>query len=116
MIGLLDIAGSSVAVEPSGWWWAACPPGEWPADPAERRRIENSWDIDFGDRMNELVIVGYGLNEANVQRALDACLVGELETTNPDGADDPFGEWDDGLDDGIRMPDHDGPPWPVMFN
>ena len=120
MIGLLDVAGASVAVEPSGWWWAACPPGEWPADPVERRKIEDDWDAEVGDRMNEFVVVGCGLDESKLRAEFDSCLEPGLHildrATSRSSDDDPFGEWDDGLEDGIRMPDFDGPPWPVMFN
>ena len=36
--------------------------------------IEKGWHEDFGDRKNEIVIIGQDIEEEKITKALDACL------------------------------------------
>jgi hypothetical protein len=36
--------------------------------------IEERWTRAYGDRLNELVFIGIGLDETQIRRALDICL------------------------------------------
>ncbi|MCA1744429.1 MAG: GTP-binding protein, partial [Bacteroidales bacterium] len=37
------------------------------------------WDRQFGDRINELVIIGQDMSEAQIRKELDNCLCSESE-------------------------------------
>ena len=41
--------------------------------------IESRWDKHFGDRMNELVIIGQDLDEEQITSELRACLLNGIE-------------------------------------
>lgn len=92
----------------AGAWWAALDPAEWPGDPTERADVEADMQADgapapFGDRRQELVLTGLGLDHAALQARLDACLLTDTEMAA--GADawaaypDPFPAWVDDFDD-----------------
>ncbi|MFI7648789.1 GTP-binding protein [Micromonospora sp. NPDC049460] len=80
--------------------------GEWPDDPDERAEVESRWHPVFGDRQQELVLIGVGLDGERLRAALTACLLTDTEITA--GQDtwralaDPFPEWDLG-----DLHDHD---------
>lgn len=95
----------------AGAWWAALDPAEWPADTAERAEVEADMQIGgapapFGDRRQELVLIGLDLNQAALQARLDACLLTDAEMSAGAAAwatyADPFPGWVDEFDD-----DHD---------
>ena len=85
-------AGGACRHGAAGLWWAAVDPSEWPDDPAERREIEAMMSGPHGDRRQELVFIGIGMDEAALRAALDACLLtgAEREADLPD----PFPEWE----------------------
>ncbi|WP_039836427.1 GTP-binding protein, partial [Paenibacillus sonchi] len=37
------------------------------------------WDETWGDRMNEVVFIGVGMNRAGIEARLDRCLLNEEE-------------------------------------
>jgi len=76
----------------AGIWWAAVPETEWPSDADARSAIKEQWDPMFGDRLQEIVLIGIGMDQAALTAALDACLQDDAQ----DGAmplDDPFPVW-----------------------
>jgi G3E family GTPase len=83
----------------AGIWWAALPREEWPEDEASLRRMQETWREPYGDRRQELVLIGDPLLLAKAARVeLDACLLTDEEFARP-VADwgkfpDPFPEWD----------------------
>jgi G3E family GTPase len=87
-------AGASCAFEPTGQWWASVPRDEWPDDPRTLATIEGSWDDQWGDRRQEIVVIGQGLDRDALTAAFDACLLTDAEITGgPDaweGLPDPF--------------------------
>lgn len=70
-----SLAGAMVDFRPGGRWWAAVPSRVWPTDDAALRRIRDHWQTPFGDRRQELVFIGTGLDKARLRAALDACLI-----------------------------------------
>ncbi|TDC31881.1 GTP-binding protein [Micromonospora sp. 15K316] len=72
--------------------------GEWPDDPAERAELKARWHPVFGDRQQELVLIGVGLDAVGLRTALNGCLLTEAEIAA--GEDvwrslaDPFPAWD----------------------
>ncbi|MEL6106575.1 MAG: GTP-binding protein [Planctomycetota bacterium] len=68
-------AGCSIRLDPAGFWWAAAPADEWPEDPESIAEIEAKLAGDHGDRHQELVFIGNGMDEARVTGILDRCLL-----------------------------------------
>jgi G3E family GTPase len=95
-VGEMSQAGSQVTSQALGRWWAAIPKERWPRDnPAFRNLVRQHWHDDWGDRRQELVFIGIGMNETALRQRLDACLVAETRfrpqawTALPD----PFPQW-----------------------
>lgn len=72
-------AGCSIRMNPAGFWWAAAPEEEWPTDPEEIKEIRSRLKGEHGDRHQELVFIGTGLDQQRVEQALDHCLLTDLE-------------------------------------
>ncbi|MER7457984.1 GTP-binding protein [Micromonospora sp. NPDC126480] len=72
--------------------------GEWPEDPEERVELESRWHPVFGDRHQELVLIGVRLDSDGLRAALTAGLLTDAEITVGEDArralPDPFCEWD----------------------
>ena len=75
-VGEFSIAGAIARVTAMGYWWIAVPKQHWPDHPDWKRHFERNWDEVWGDRRQELVFIGIGMDEAAIRAALDACLVG----------------------------------------
>ncbi|MCH2185299.1 GTP-binding protein, partial [Myxococcota bacterium] len=70
-------AGSVHRVFPVGAWWADQAEGSWPKSESERQRLLQRWHPQFGDRRQELALIGVDLDAAVIGASLDACLVSE---------------------------------------
>jgi G3E family GTPase len=97
-------AGNTATHEPVGHWWAAVPKSRWPAQgTAERRNIDARWKEPYGDRLNEVVFIGRGMDRAAIEQAWKSAHLSHTETRKgpPGGkgfsgwADlpDPFPQW-----------------------
>ena len=97
--GLWSQAGNASRAEPAGLWYAALPREEWPDEEETRRVVADFWLDDIGDRRQELVLIGIGLDRERLTALLDRCLLTDSELAlGPDGwarFDDPFAYWDD---------------------
>ncbi|WP_336800232.1 zinc metallochaperone GTPase ZigA [Kaistia sp. MMO-174] len=97
-VGDMSLAGALCRTGPMGFWWAAVPKERWPDDPDWTSMLRRNWAPVWGDRRQELVFIGIGLDEAAIRAALDECLVGP---SNParfdfgafDSLPDPFPSW-----------------------
>ena len=92
----LSIAGAQSRCEARGHWWAAVPGQFWPRHPEFRQFLGKQWNPVWGDRRQELVFIGTGLDEAAIRASLDACLVGSEERFAPEdwrALSDPFPAW-----------------------
>ncbi len=118
LIGMLSVAGDACVIECAGWWWAATPIGEWPADLHEHAVIRADWDAVAGDRINEIVLVGVDLDEREIRASLASCVIGDVPAVLAGllEIDDPYEPWDDGTHQGIRLPPEWGPPYPMICN
>lgn len=101
-IGLYSQAGGSTRVEPLGIWWADVPREEWDMDDETRAGVNAQWDEETGDRRQELVFIGAGMDEARLRDELDECLLtdDEMQMTDDEWRtlDDPFTQWDGELE------------------
>ena len=72
-------AGRHVELSELGRWWAAVPREDWPE--AHHASILDDFDKEGedGDRRQEIVFIGAGLDEAAIAEALDACLLADGE-------------------------------------
>jgi G3E family GTPase len=97
-------AGNTATHEPVGRWWAAAPKSRWPAQgTAERKNIDARWKEPYGDRLNEVVFIGRGLDRAAIEQAWKAMHLNYTETRKgPPGGKgfsgwselpDPFPQW-----------------------
>jgi len=75
-------AGGSIKAESIGVWWASMPFQKrinYPSFLENKGMIESKWDKKFGDRLNELVIIGQHLNQNQINQELEDCLLNENE-------------------------------------
>ncbi|MCJ2183591.1 GTP-binding protein [Novosphingobium sp. 1949] len=95
-VGELAVAGNETVTARLGRWWASVPPSQWPDDSHFERFVREHWDAAWGDRRQELVFIGIGMDEARIRRALDACLVRAGAFTPEDWRTlpDPFPSWE----------------------
>ena len=70
-------AGGVSDLKPMGMWWAAIPQEHWDFDEGNRPDQRPDWHPRFGDRQQQLVFIGQGMDEAAVRARLDACLLDE---------------------------------------
>ena len=83
--GTLSQAGGACRHGPAGMWWAAQDRSEWPeGDDELAAEIAADWhgdpnDLSIGDRRQELVMIGIGIDPAVWQAKFDACLLTDDE-------------------------------------
>lgn len=96
--GVWSHAGKFLTLEPAGPWLAALPRHEWPGDEESLREIEEVWQEPWGDRRQELVFIGVGLDRDTLKRNLEAALLTEEEMAlGPEewaGLPDDLPEWE----------------------
>ncbi|BAV05295.1 GTPase, G3E family [Filimonas lacunae] len=75
-------AGGSLRAENAGVWWCSMPYQQriqYAAFLENQEAIEAQWSKTFGDRMNELVIIGQEMNKGAIVTELEACLCNAAE-------------------------------------
>ncbi len=91
-----SLAGALSSVKPMGTWWASVPKDNWPVHDSIDSYTRTHWQEPWGDRRQEIVFIGCGIDWADIKRRLDAALVpGHLASTPDDLPDfpDPFPQW-----------------------
>ena len=71
-------AGGSLKIENAGNWWASMTETERLnyVDYVENEdQIKSRWDPGFGDRLNELVLIGQDLDQEQLHAELSGCLL-----------------------------------------
>lgn len=79
LIGIWSQAGGTGNVRWAGRWYAAIPKEDWPEEEEEYQRLQGVWDPEYGDRSQELVLIGRRMDQAALTAKLDACLLTEAE-------------------------------------
>jgi G3E family GTPase len=72
-------AGDACRIEPGAYWWASVSKDEWPEDDEQLSKIDSIWEEPWGDRRQELVIIGINMDQPVLTQMLDDCLMTELE-------------------------------------
>lgn len=92
-----SLAGSLSSVKPIGTWWANVPRDRWPDHVATSDYMAQHWSEPWGDRRQELVFIGAGIDWAALRARLNACLVPTVVASGPDALPldmpDPFPGW-----------------------
>ncbi|CAI6049455.1 GTP-binding protein [Cohnella sp. JJ-181] len=72
-------AGPSIQIGPAGYWIAALPQPERERILLEEPEPARGWHPVYGDRLNQLVLIGIGMDRRALEDGLDACLLTEAE-------------------------------------
>jgi G3E family GTPase len=91
-----SLAGALSSVKPLGTWWAAVPAERRPVHAAGRAYLAAHWQEPWGDRRQELVFIGSGVDWPAIKARLDGCLVPEHLARGPEALPDlpdPFPVW-----------------------
>ncbi|KOY85607.1 hypothetical protein AD998_05075 [bacterium 336/3] len=89
-------AGGSLRADPAGVWWMSMPFSQrmmYASFVENKDWIESRWDKEFGDRMNELVLIGQDMHKEIIIKELEDCLCTDEEWQSvKDGKklNDPF--------------------------
>jgi G3E family GTPase len=90
-----SLAGALSSIAPLGRWWASVPVERLPTHPQAQAEIARNWVEPWGDRRQELVFIGSGLEREVICERLNAALVDADEFEPWAWADmaDPFPKW-----------------------
>ena len=90
-----SLSGALLNVSPLGIWWAGLPRERWPSHPDALAEMRRNWVEPWGDRRQELVFIGAGMDAEAISTALDEALVMAADYTpgNWVGLPDPFPQW-----------------------
>jgi G3E family GTPase len=95
--GEFSQAGGIRRFKPIGTWWAAKSKDEWPTEQTQINEINKNWHPVFGDRKQEIVIIGKKENFEAVRCALESTLLTdeevELGFAGWKAFNDPFPGW-----------------------
>ncbi len=75
-------AGGSLKADRAGVWWCSMPYSDritYEGFVDNQKDIESKWDKHFGDRQNELVIIGQDLDKEIIIQEMEHCLCTEKE-------------------------------------
>lgn len=104
-------AGGMLTVGPGGPWFAEIPDEAWPEDKDVRESIERDFQGKWGDRRQELVFIGEGLNPEAITKLFDQCLLddkdmkqwekvmGNRKLSKSEKCKKLAGMWEDGWED-----------------
>ncbi len=94
-----SLAGALSSVAPLGQWWASVPEARRPDHDSARAYMQAHWQEPWGDRRQEIVFIGSGIDWPALRARLDAALVPEAVARGPEalaalaGMADPFPGW-----------------------
>jgi hypothetical protein len=77
--GLWSQAGSACSHQSAGRWWATVSEDMWPDDDLIRQSIQSEFRGPYGDRRQELVVIGRDLDKQAIRKRLDECLLDDSE-------------------------------------
>ncbi len=97
LVGVWSQAGDIISLDYGGNWWITVPEREFPEDPTLVAAIKQEFEGDFGDRRQELVVIGIEMDQVAIRAVLDSCLLSDEEMAlgwrQWRDFDDPFMAW-----------------------
>ncbi len=103
-VGSWSQAGAACRTAQAGYWWASAPEHERPSEGPAAADFRAKWQEPWGDRRQELVLIGIDMDEADLRARFDACLLTPDELALGPAAwsqlPDPFEPW--GADEAPR--------------
>lgn len=91
-------AGRIFEFSPSTMWYAAIPKEEWPLGLENHPVMKAMWDEAYGDRAQEIAVIGVGMDKAAAEAELNALLLTDEEfAAGPEAwaeYEDPFEKWE----------------------
>jgi G3E family GTPase len=95
--GIWSQAGRAFRDDLAGRWWASLPKDEWPDEPVAQEEIHRLHEEPYGDRRQELVFIGAGMDRTWIETRLDECLLDDVEMQlgqlGWEAFADPFSVW-----------------------
>ncbi|MEO1042883.1 MAG: GTP-binding protein [Pseudomonadota bacterium] len=91
-----SLAGALSSITPLGSWWASVPRDRWPQGEVGDSMIAEHWQEPYGDRRQEMVFIGTGIDWPVLKARLDAALIPEdypYTISTPPTMPDPFPQW-----------------------
>nr|WP_321523922.1 GTP-binding protein [uncultured Cohaesibacter sp.] len=70
-----SLAGALSSISPIGTWWASVPQSRWPNNPQAIKYLKETWAEPFGDRRQEIVFIGTGIDWERLKSRLDSALL-----------------------------------------
>lgn len=96
-VGSWSQAGAMAQHGAAGRWWAAVPKSEWPDDEESLLGVLKRWQEPFGDRQQELVLIGMEMNQGALIENFEWCLLTDAEMALGEAHwqtfNDPFPRW-----------------------
>lgn len=90
---LLSQAGPSCNISPVTYWVAAMAPDQREQILQQRPDVAQTWDIEYGDRNTQFVIIGTDLDRDKIEKELDQCLINSEEIQQDwNDLEDPY-QW-----------------------
>jgi G3E family GTPase len=96
-VGSWSQAGPACRTTRAGFWWAGVSESHWPIDEESRHEIRKVWMDPYGDRRQELVLIGARMDEGALRAGFEHCLLTDVEMSL--GVErwrafpDPFDAW-----------------------
>ena len=92
-----SLAGALSSVKPMGTWWASVARENWPDHNGIDAYVQAHWQEPWGDRRQELVFIGSGIDWNALKAKLNTCLVPISMASSPSALPldmpDPFPIW-----------------------
>jgi hypothetical protein len=83
-------------------WWIASPNEYWPDDEESFMHIKSRWEEPYGDRQQELVIIGINMNQTDLNNKFNDCLMTDEEISlgmeSWKDLKDPFPKWENNIE------------------
>ncbi len=96
-VGSWSQAGAAATNEWGGYWWAAFPSSRHPTDPDSAAFLKSVWRAPYGDRRQEIVLIGSGMDQKALTAMLDSALLTSAEMQKGERYwakfPDPFPAW-----------------------
>ena len=72
-------AGAVTRTELAGMWWVETPNEHWPEDEDSLQHIKSRWQEPYGDRQQEIVIIGMQMDKEALIAKFNTCLMTDAE-------------------------------------